>query len=755
MWLHYIEDELASPFIPQSMKGVVPPGTGFFKEGDVTTEDVSNRLANIRFLLGSSDEGWDWALHNMLADASAKFGRPVIELPGFEGDAIALGVFERILLQLEAVAGRCTPLLKLVEEHQDALSLLTPRTVRDWLPGSTVPLPYPPGVLPELEDTSFVDSMLNELSSFLVGALGILRSSAGRIPIIGITNAQWFDKLSMSLVSRLCRSAPGQQFEIYIHLDDERADNPLLRLAKALGQFGWATVCHACDRKSATALSPLRERDAHIAACATSGSADDKLAIRLWENTSETNQKRLLIAAFANCELLETELEATATLLAGTGATGEMPENRPAALCSRAYIIHPSWKRILRAKMCHQVGPILSAVARQQYQKHGPILNWLRSTLHLLAQEGRWPEWNGKIPEYGFYLYEQFGERKAAITFYETARSQRCDDVALIAHLAWLYSFEKDTQKALQLYDEALALYCPIPLRILMLCRVAVLHAKTGDWIENGAGLLDEAVALTSHLNDWIESLEAKARIANAGAFVLYRAGQLSESLDVLRDADVMLAGAPSALLQLRFLVRKNIAKVLQKKGGAACEVIDAYQHIMGLCPDRRDPEQLQYRVVSLFAMAIVQAEAGRPATADHYFRAVVELPYPAFRMSVPALCRYAYDLFARLGYYDYASKWAETQIKYYLASNRPYDAFTSWRTYAKNSLAEQSSIAIPIELQGIASCLKENDGGHVRTPPPQIAASDSTGTFSIAAVCPPMADHPTAIAQVLAGRQK
>jgi tetratricopeptide (TPR) repeat protein len=392
--------------------------------------------------------------------------------------------------------------------------------------------------------------------------------------------------------------------------------------------------------------------------------------------------------------------------------------------------------------MRHQSDHVLEVLATQQRQTHGPIHNWLRSMLHLMAQEGRWPEFHSKISECGFCLYEQFGERKAAITFCEAARSQRRDDAELAAHLAWLYSLE-DPQKALKLYDEALALHSSIPLRILMLCRLAVLLAKRGDWLEKGTRLIDEAVALMSQLARSLDSLEAKGRIANAGAFLLYRAGRLSESLDVLRDADILLDSAPPALLQLRFLVRKNIAKILQRQGSADCDVVDAYQRILQLCPDRHDAEQVQYRIVALFTLGIVHAEGGLPAIADGHFRAIVELPYPSFRMSVPALCRYAGDLFARLSYYDYARKWAETQIEYYLVNNRIYDALTTWRTYAASSSAGWSTLAIPGALRNVASHLTPSD----------LAVPNRADKSRHATACSPIAPVQTRSWQPLTGR--
>ena len=692
MSFYYIEDELGSPLERDFCTALgIPEIQGIGALDELTTEPGE---ANVHVFLGRYQEGWDWALHNLLKHLSRE-GAVVLEMAGFEGDDLPLGLFERLMAGLDDTLKKTEGFRKIVEDHRDALNVLCPEVLQSWLPSKTIPAPFDSD-RPDLEDTSHVDSTLDGIASFIRHALLLAHQSSGRPPVLGVTNVQWFDPLSASLLSRLCRSALRQPFYICVHLDGEDTSDPLLKLARSLAHFGWAKVYRQAQQESEHSSHPLCWRDAQIARLRRPAAASsvEHIVLRVLEEASEHTQAQLLIVAFANWELPDDELNCVANLYLGkptVACSKHQAEDQP---IRKRFLMHPLWKQVIRGRFRSRAQRVVAALAAQQKLTCAPIHQWPRPLLHLLAREGTAQELGDKLCECSFRLYEKFGKRADAIAFCERARQQCPSNCELAVHLGWLYGLLRDQKKALDCYQAALLVESSRPLRVLLLCRLAVLLAKTGDNYATGTSLIKEAVSLVFGMADEAEILEAKVRIANAGAFLLFRAGEFNDSLEVLRNAEALLETAPLQPLfaDLRFSVRKNMAKVLQKQPTEFGAAVEAYQDLLQSSMGDDSPQKIRHRVVALFSLGIIYARAGNPRVADHYFRRIVDLPYSAFRMSVSALSKYVVDLFCRLHYAELARGWMETRVNYYLADNRIYDALSAWRTQISNFSAEDPS---------------------------------------------------------------
>jgi tetratricopeptide (TPR) repeat protein len=584
-----------------------------------------------------------------------------IVITGHPGDQRNLAPVESLFKLLGNLPGASSALA----EELDAIAGLSPEAACELVQQSTYPDPYSEIVGGDLqiENYGFSRTLLNKLSWTLKNLIaGCAAQVAGHLEI-HLVHTQWFDHVSIAVLSALLKSFRQVPATLYIYLDENGAEPAFVALLNALidagravrFQFsGWAFE-HSVEQRDFSLLKKLGGRAVE---------RHEEAIAEIIKRLDPRTQRIAGLLAFAGEDIPAAWLKpAVAALHRKLGPCGH------SLLYSRftdetRLALTPIWTRTIRTVLASREKLFYEALAEAALPISARMDIAVQSS-HYLRRAGAFP-WNEEqCHRLAWHLYEKFGDLSGALAFYdwsEAACPQGKSWASLAVRRAYLYMALAKPEFALRQFDVALEREQRPFQQVLLRCKysVTVCRQKNTTLVRD---ILDSAKEFSHAIVDGSEKNYAEARLLTARAYLQYKLGEFEKAVADLAHSAVFLQAIPvPTLSSYSYFVAKNMARVFQAQGADPSHIVSAQQRAWIVV--EAEKSQASNRVPALLALGSAHLMTGNTVGAEEAFSRILDDESGFLRPPLAELCEHISVLYGKAGKLSQMESWLDRMLQ-------------------------------------------------------------------------------------------
>jgi|GEM_PF-3709785 len=583
-----------------------------------------------------------------------------------------LGLLERLILQERTMFAASAESKGVVDSYEHVLRVIVPALFGDPDESAVKSLLFDQlqgrnhGII---ETLGFVESLLDELASFLTKLLTVLHERDGRTSILYLRNLQWIDSYSFNVLYALITRLKHKPIFICLSMVPQAAPEWLRRrLQKLVGDLGLT----------------VSEVDAE-------GVVHEEQAARVLSELDEPARAYCQLIAFANWNLTVSELETAYRSLSCTPvdfSAARFFELDPTKECRLT--INPVWRQGIKRLADGNKRQIHRALAVAALQTNGKT-GAATAPAHVAYQLLESCQLDHLVQNsfaLGFHLFEKVGDMDGAICFYNrilTLGSRAPEQTGrLLAKLANLNFSKGQLLEASAYYDRAIAHETnPFNLALLHYQHALVFCKKLNDF-DRATELINRGLAAAESITDADERRYVVARLYNAEALIHYKCGRPDVAMARLEDGNRLLSDISTRpnLASYRFFVSKNRAQVYDRCFNDFQLAITHYRNCLNMA---RGYQQKYNEVLALLLLGRTYAGHHELTEANACFDEALTIAADKTQfLPVPQLYQFVVRVFSKLNLEDLALFWIDKLATFYVNQHRMYDAIVYLQQKAK-----------------------------------------------------------------------